>query len=233
MAFLRRTVALLLPIVAIAGCTSPEMRLAPTPVYVQGDLGDHYPVRVERQTASLALPGALGAEELTADEEARLDGLIRDYWTDARGPLSIAVPRTEKGETRALDRAQQIADHAQWRGLGETEVVMTVDTTVSGTDSQIVVSYPFYVARLPSCGDWSKENSHDSTNTAFSNFGCATQRNFGTMIADPADMLAARQEGLRDTIRSNLVVQQYRAGKTTISERATAEKAQISTVGGQ
>ncbi len=69
------------------------------------------------------------------------------------------------------------------------------------------------------------------TNTVHSNFGCAAQRNFGVMVANPADLVAMRAPGPGDTARRNVVLGKYRAGEPTGAKRAGEEKAQISVIG--
>jgi len=214
----------------LAACTTPSLRLASGPVNNDQTPWDRYPYTVEKRDVSIALPGALGSEALSDKELVKLDGFIAEYRRSGRGALRIAVPRAENGDTRALDRGARIADHAQWRGVPPVDVELVVETAASQPDEQIVVSYAAYSVRMSRCGDWSKENSHDFSNTEFSNFSCSIRHNVAVMLADPGDITAPHAQGLHDTTRSNLVIQLYRAGKATGAERAQAETAAISNV---
>jgi len=214
----------------LAACTTPSMRLMPGPVNNDQAPWDRYPYTVEKRDVSIALPGALGNEELSEKELVKLDRFIAEYRRSGRGALRIDVPRAENGDTRALDRGAGIADHAQWRGVSSVDVELVVETAASQPDEQIVVSYATFFVRMSRCADWSKENSHDVTNTAFNDLGCSTRHNVAAMLADPGDIVAPPAQGPHDTARSNLVIQLYRGGKATGAERAQAETAAISNV---
>ena len=59
-----------------------------------------------------------------------------------------------------------------------------------------------YLVTLPPCPDWSKPaaGAGDFTNTASSNFGCATAVNLGLTVAQPADLVEARPVGLTGAV---------------------------------
>ena len=208
-----------------AACTTPigigESRVYPSDPRVQ------YPISVERSVATLGLPGAADGVALSATEIARLDGFVGNYIAGGHGHLVITVPAT--GQQQTLTKAKRIVDHTLGRGLRSGEVSLRVATAESSDRGQIVLSYDTFVVRVPECGDWSKESSHDATNSVHSNFGCAMQRNVALMIANPADLVAPRMAGLRDATRSNQVIQLYRAGEVTIAERAAVEEADVIT----
>ncbi len=92
------------------------------------------------------------------------------------------------------------------------------------------MSYETFMVSLPECRDWSTEPSHDPTNAAHADFGCSVQRDIGLVLANPADLAEPRARGPRDAIRSNVIVQRYRAGEVTISRRAKSETAAITEV---
>ncbi len=205
-----------------AGCTTPNMQFLPAdPTYVS----ERHPVSVENSVATLVLSGAAGAERLAPAEIARLDGFVAGYISGGHGRLMVTVPGAGAGQKRALARGKRIVDRVLARGARRSEVMLGVEAAESSAGGAIVVSYEKFVVRVPECGDWSKESSHDITNTIYSDFGCATQRSLALMIANPADLIAPRGGGLRDPVRSSLVVQLYRAGEVTLAERAEVEEA--------
>jgi pilus assembly protein CpaD len=55
-------------------------------------------------------------------------------------------------------------------------------------------------------------------------FGCAVVRNFGLMLAEPADLIAPRPAGDRDATRSDVIVRKYRAGEPTGAKGAQDER---------
>ena len=207
----------------LAACTGPYIKIG-TPEYI--DYRQKFALTVASVRPALSLPGTAGQERLTPGEIRRIDEFVAGYMAERRGPLTITVPSAAAGDARVLGRAKQIADRARRRGLPAEHVVLRVAADEQRADAPVMVSYEKLVVRVPTCGDWSKESSHDPTNTPSPNFGCSMQRAVGLMIADPADLAAPRQAGLRDAGRSNTVIQLYRAGQPTVTERTTAEEAE-------
>ena len=208
----------------LAACTNPSIDFG-TPVYNQ-DYTQKFALNVESLHLTLSLPGADGQERLTPGEIRRLDKFVSGYMAERRGQLVVSIPASASGERRVLGRAKQIADRARRQGLHADEIMLRVAIEENRADAPVVVGYDKLVVRVPECGDWSKESSHDLTNTPSPNFGCSMQRAVGLMVADPADLIAPRQAGLRDAGRSNTIIQLYRAGLPTGAERAAAEEAE-------
>jgi len=81
---------------------------------------------------------------------------------------------------------------------------------VHSQDGQLIV-------RLPECGDFSMTSSYNYRNVGHSNWGCASQRNFGAMIANPADLTGSAAMERRDPGRTAKVIGDYRQGAPTLS----------------
>lgn len=207
-----------------------NFRIKKLPVYTEVT-NERFPVTVEPRVAIFTIPGAAADVALSAADRTRLDAFIGAYLTRGHGQLTIAVPGTGDAEYEAIDRGILIVDHALSRGLRQDEIVLRVETAPTGTKNQIVASYETFDLRVPVCGDWSKESSHDLTNTVHSNFGCSVQRDFALMVANPADLVTMRAPAPHDAGRSSTVLSLYRAGKTTGAERAGEERAALSTIG--
>ncbi len=69
-----------------------------------------------------------------------------------------------------------------------------------------------YHVVLPECGNHTRSRLADFHNLPTSNFGCATQRNLGAMVAQPRDLLRGRDMGYADAERQARTVRDYRAG---------------------
>ena len=217
-----------------AACTTPDFyyTVDGEPIVFPIDPSaqrERHPIGVETQVSTLGLPGMID-QDMAATETTQLNGFISAYLSGGSGQLEIFVPGTGGGQAEALDKGKWIVDHAMARGLRRDEVALMVDTEASG---QVMLSYVSHVVTVPECRNWYYESSHDELNRTHPNFGCALQRNIGLIIANPADLVQPRVAQSRDAIRDNLVIQRYRAGEVTISERAAVEEAEIAEVGGQ
>jgi len=70
-----------------------------------------------------------------------------------------------------------------------------------------------YVAVLPECPDFSSPGASNPNNYPDSNFGCATQRNLGLMLADPGELLQGRTLGPADGEAHSKIMRENRAGE--------------------
>jgi pilus biogenesis lipoprotein CpaD len=77
------------------------------------------------------------------------------------------------------------------------------------------VSYSRFAAARVQCGDWRDDLGFNPSNRLAHNFGCAVRAGVGLMVADPADLQVSRPAASHDSMRSNVVVQKYRAGEPT------------------
>jgi len=60
------------------------------------------------------------------------------------------------------------------------------------------------------CGKWDSDLAHTPENKNYSNFGCATQSNLATMVANPADLVGPRGEAGVDAERRDNVIDEWR-----------------------
>jgi pilus assembly protein CpaD len=91
----------------------------------------------------------------------------------------------------------------------------------------IRVSYLRYVADGPECGHWPTNLAEEPKNLAHPNLGCATQRNFAAMVANPADLLGPRANTGRPGERRDQVWEKYVKGESTIARKQADEKVQV------
>ena len=70
------------------------------------------------------------------------------------------------------------------------------------------------MAEAPDCGqDWSQNLARNYQNVPYPNFGCATQRNFAVMVANPADLLGPRTMTERSADRRDVAFDKYVRGE--------------------
>lgn len=195
---------------ALAGCSTPYQS---EPTTLVPD--EKFPLGVESQTIALDIAGD-GQGGLLPAEALRLDRLVDEFAVNGQDLLLVTAPREHGIQGDRL--AHAVAERALARGLARPEVGIA-ETGESG--GPVVVSFERYLVRLPDCAGWNVEPSYNPSNSAHINFGCATQRNLGMMAANPAHLVApAGQGGELDTIRSDLVLQNYRKGDLTQAEKS-------------
>ena len=95
-------------------------------------------------------------------------------------------------------------------------------------DAPMVLAFKAYKAIPPKCASMASVNFADtSENDTLPTFGCAQQVNLAALVADPADLRAAQPEDPSDVMRRVTVIDKYRAGESTITERSDAESGAI------
>ena len=96
-------------------------------------------------------------------------------------------------------------------GVRRSRFWCTPDSVPANT---LLVVVERYVVTPPDCPNWTKSSSDDHDNSQTSNFGCSTVTNLGLMVANPRDLVIARQLGPASAAQAGLAIQRYRSGQT-------------------
>ncbi len=209
--WLLRTVA----VVAVAACAAPQ---------VTGPSldADAYPLRLKKSTVSMVvrIPPAGGKIGLT--NEARIRAFVRDY---RRRALSQMVVSTAPGGNTVASRelAESMRASLVTAGMQEGDIIVKPGLAEIDRSDVIILSFRGASVVIPECGDWSGTSSFDPSNSLHTNYGCAYQRNFGLMLADPRDLVRSQPEGDPDPTRRTLGVDAWRTGVETGSTVSAEE----------
>ena len=159
-------------------------------------------VHVHPETAILTARLSDEPGMLIAEDEFRLSRLVAGYLERSNGPIfvSTAVPQHAEALRLRLVAA----------GIPASSLVVMVGER--GSADSATFRYDRFNVSVPGCGDWSANPSINRKNDVHSNFGCAQQRDFGLMVADPADLVRIRETPSADAQNSSRVLQKYRAG---------------------
>ena len=110
------------------------------------------------------------------------------------------------------------------QGFSPAAISVEAYNAEGAREPPIRVSYLRYVAQPPQCGDWSTNLAHEPTNLPYPNLGCASQRNFGAMVANPADLIGPRSETARSSERRDQVWSKYVKGEPTGATKSSDER---------
>jgi|LNFM01.1.fsa_nt_gb pilus assembly protein CpaD len=167
---------------ALSGCNSPWVSDEYHPRLT--DPARRHPIVMVAETATLDLSGS--TEDKGGEARAFLETtkFVRNYRTEGRGPLHIAVPRGAGGNVSR--RVQNVRLVAYRNGVSPDRIRTVVK---SGSHGIVTLSYDRISAVGPSCGDWSEDVTRNKGNLPYANFGCATQRNLAAMAANPMDLM--------------------------------------------
>lgn len=186
---------------------------------------DVYPVNVTSQMMSYEIQGN-GAGTLLPAEGIKLDRYVDEFAAGGHGAIVIETPPAHGPGGDGL--AMAIAGRAVERGLAASEVVVRIAPELQGP---VRLTYERYFVDLPECRGWYEDPSFNPSNSTHMNFGCATQRNLGMMVADPADLISPATGGTQDAQRAAAILQLYRVGQPTSAETSSQLEATVSSVG--
>jgi pilus assembly protein CpaD len=184
-----------------------------------------FPITVEPHMEALrvALDPARGG--VTPQGNADLERFARNYLENGSGAISISGSRRTPGAPGA------VADRLAALGVPRDRIMLGNADALDARD-EVRVSYIRYQALAAPCGDWSANLGYTASNKPSPNFGCATQHNLAVMVADPRDLVSPKPLDPNDAQRGLTVLDKYRKGETTISQKTAEQSGAISQVAG-
>lgn len=150
-----------------------------------------------------------------------VDGFLTEYRRYGRGVLVMEVPRGSQVPGGAVDRTLgALRARAAARGVGPREVVIAPYPVANvAVSAPVRLSFQRMQAKVAgACGLWPQDlgtgnAGFNSRNEPYWNLGCAMQSNVASQIADPVDLVRARQEGRIDTVIRTQNLLDLRTGK--------------------
>jgi pilus assembly protein CpaD len=225
----RALAALSLAVIALAGCGRLGERPEPVAGWALVDSAHRHPILVSQEPETMNVRVSRGAQGLTPKQRADiLDFAGRSRASDAgNSRLVISAPSGGANEVSSMYAVNQIRRILSDNGFAESSIAVEAYHDDTDRDPPVRVSYLRYVAQGPECGSWPTNLASERTNLPYPNFGCATQRNFAAMVANPGDLLGPRTETDRPGERRDAVWDKYVQGESTVSKKTEDEKVQV------
>lgn len=158
---------------------------------------------------------AFGREgaQLSVVERQRLESFLQRVKVGYGDDIHIGVigrKNTARDSALADRRTEAVMSHV--RGMRIAALPMPPGPGIQPWDGSVQVEVGRYIVMGPHCPDWNKRADNDDANKPSSNFGCATSRNLGLMLADPGDLVRTRPLTPSDGDRGSQLVEAYRSG---------------------
>jgi pilus assembly protein CpaD len=231
---LGRALVVLVGTASLGGCYTT--RSADISESTPSDYRQRHPITLTEKPQTLEVFVGTGRGGLTPTQRAQVLAFAGSWRREGTAGLIIDQPihspnARAAGETLHEVRAILAASGVLGRGM----VVRGYDGGTSPV-APIRISYPRVAAQAGPCGLWPQSigpsyDSGDMSNKPYWNFGCASQRNLASMVADPVDLVQPRAETSASAPRRNAVLDKYRKGDTTSSPDPAGDKAKISDLG--
>jgi pilus assembly protein CpaD len=234
--FAARPLLTLLAVLVVAtsagGCWQSPRFKSP---FTLANPNERHPIAVRQGEMTLDLAVHPGSSGLNESQKYQVANFLADYKSQSSDRLLIRAPSGGANETAAMRAYDQVRRAMSSAGINPAAVALEPYFGNGDPAAPLRLSYLQFVAEAPDCPDWSENIGRDPQNMPWPNMGCATQRNFAAMVANPEDLLHPRGETPRPGERRDTVWSKYVKGETTISKRDPSEHAnasEVSPIGG-
>ena len=197
---------------AVAGCQSPP---AGAPQYE-----NDYSITPVLTNYVMATKFEPGTGKPFYEDEARLQRFVKQFHRRGRSHLVIATTRDAAGEDAHRNMAA-FQRRLRSEGIDPRRIDVRPGSAPFGGDHSVVMSFRGFEASVPECGDWTGAAGFNPGNLPHTNYGCAYQRNFGLMLADPGDLMRSHDDDSMDANRAGGFVGGYREGERLEAEMPT------------
>lgn len=191
-------------VLVLAACEAPQR---------SADYRDQSKIAVGKETVSLTIAVPAAGAGLAGIEATKFEQFVRRYLEQGHGQISVQAAGAAAGLTRELLLKE---------GVRGREIVVAPDA--SGAANSVRLSYTASTVTPPECGDWSSNASFNWSNRVHSDFGCATRRNIGLTVQDPADLEKARDMSGADGERGAGVITNYRTAPAKATTKTESTK---------
>jgi pilus assembly protein CpaD len=221
-----------LGLLATAAC-APNDRVVLDPAVT--DIRQAHPIVLARGERSIDVFVAGGAGAIGSRQIADIRSFAQEYRRTAKGPMIIAKPINNPEAGTILPSIRRALAEG---GVGSA--VITAYTPADPTESAPVrLSFAALKAEVATqCGRWpsdlsGNQNFESWQNTAYENFGCASQSALAQQVADPLDLERARPGSPPDADHTVTVMTKYEKGEPTAVQYPDDNKNKIKLTLGQ
>lgn len=225
-----RLAVLMLGTVTLAGCKHIDDPVEPT-TFSLVDPSERHPIIVSQQPKDMTVGVARGSSGLTPAQRSQLTEFLRRYRAGDAGnsKLVIQVPSGSSNELASVHAVGEIRQLVSDQGFESSMVAVEAYPAARNAQPPIRVSYLRFVADAPECGRWPTNLAREPYNLPFPNLGCANQRNFAAMVANPADLVGPRTMTPGPTERRQVTWGKYTQGESTTARKSEDEKVKTDT----
>lgn len=174
---------------------------------------ERHPINFHQEEHILDLPIKSGTSNLSNSMHKRLIDFASDYSLDRPiGKLTIFVPRGSVNSASASllgDEVLSLLSGSSGSLSRRSIDVRSYDASKYMKPAPIRLSYHTLTPSVKDCGEWD-DLADTRLNRNYRVFGCATQHNFASMIANPLDIHEPRKSTSIDAARRARVISDYR-----------------------
>ena len=207
-------------LVALSGCATQTP--AQPPALVALTPTEQYSIEVAPALDEILLAPSGG---LSPAQEAAVADLAARWREYGEGP--IVVHGASAGP--ASQTAQSAAQALEAFGVPAPFIqIASFEAAADAPAAPVRVGFTRLQATAPACAGLWGDMVRTQANEPYKAFGCAVTANVAAQIADPRDLLGAKATGPADAVRRSVVLDKYRKGESTGSERNDDDRGYVS-----
>jgi len=180
------------------------------------------------ETFRVAMPAPPGNNGLTWGQQGLVDSVAAEYKRAGRGPLVISYPANSGNADAAIGAIAEARTRLYEAGIDWRRISGGAYQAAGRDEAPILFSFTRFEAVAEPCPEGWADVRPGPAGTHMPGFGCATANNIAAMVADPADLLGPRAIDPADTGRRQTVLDAFREGSPTATERSTDESGAVS-----
>ncbi len=184
----------------------------------------NHPIVVSKKLITHAIPVSRSDFNLGHSHYSGLKTFVRAYRDQGKGVLKVKAPTGTPNETAAFNVMTTVREIITNAGIPEEAVMFTPYSGGNDPEAPIMLEYVGYQATPSPCGDWSKDLNSSPKNMPYPDLGCSFQNNMAVMIANPKDLVEARDLGEADSDRRDIRINKYIKGSDTTSKDSSKQK---------
>lgn len=165
---------------------------------------------------------------LTWNQIDVINAVATEYKARGHGPLVISYPQNAGNADAAIGAIAEARTRLYEAGLDWRQITGGAYEAGGRTSAPVIFSFTRYQAIAPDCETRWTDMAHVRPNQTWPRFGCATANNLANMVADPRDLVAPRTMDAPDGERRQTVLDNYRQGQQTASQRSDRESGAVS-----
>lgn len=194
--------------------------------YIETPVLDRYNIDVTSRTETLEIFLDQDTSQLTQADRRRMTSFFRAYRDHGHGQVRMLLPESTPNQQFAVGAVAEAREVAFAAGVNFD---MIEGGAKYAPQASMILSFTVYETVKPDCSTFATVDfGATRTNNDLPTIGCSVRTNMAAMIADPSDLLGARELDPADSVRRQTTFEQYRAGETTAAERNNGESGTVS-----
>lgn len=169
---------------------------------------------------------------LTWNQIDVIEAVATEYKARGHGPLVISYPQNAGNADAAIGAIAEARTRLYDAGLDWRQITGGAYEAGGRVSAPVIFSFTRYQAIAPDCETRWNDLARARPNETWPRFGCATANNLANMVADPRDLVAPRTMDAPDSARRQTVLDSYRQGESTASQRSDRESGAVSSAVG-